>query len=123
MQSFASVATARTAGRTYLTPAFAARRRLRPGPSPRGQGLRTPRACLQPALRSGIGAWANPYLALRRAASAQRRSFPYAEKDSVFGGRAYSQTWRSGERLPNPARLRRTVPSLRGKGSSAIGFG
>jgi len=38
----------RAAGRSYLTPASAARRRLRPGPSPRGQGLRTSRSCLQP---------------------------------------------------------------------------
>jgi hypothetical protein len=37
------------------------------------------------------GAWANLYLAVRRAASAQGLSFPYAGKDFVLLVRAYSQ--------------------------------
>jgi hypothetical protein len=37
------------------------------------------------------GAWANPYLAVRRAASAHSLSFPYAEKDFVHSARVYSQ--------------------------------
>jgi hypothetical protein len=48
-------------------------------------------------MRAGDAAWANPYLVVRRAASAHRRSFPYAEKDFVLRGRVYSQTWRPGD--------------------------
>jgi hypothetical protein len=35
--------------------------------------------------------WANPYLVVRRAASAHDLSFPYAEKDFVHPALAYSQ--------------------------------
>jgi hypothetical protein len=44
-------------------------------------------------LRSGDGAWANLYLVLRRAASAQNLSFPYAGKDFVLLVAVYSQPY------------------------------
>jgi hypothetical protein len=48
-------------------------------------------------MRAGDAAWANPYLVVRRAASAHHRSFPYAEKDFVLLALLYSRTLRSGE--------------------------
>jgi hypothetical protein len=58
---------------------------------PRNAEARTLR--VQPALRPDIAAWANPYLAVRRAASAHSLSFPYAEKDFVLLVAVYSQPY------------------------------
>jgi hypothetical protein len=44
---------------------------------------------------------ANLYLVLRRAASAQDLSFPYAAKDFVFLAPVYSQSFALATGLPN----------------------
>jgi hypothetical protein len=68
--------------------------------------------------RTRDGARANLYLVVRRAASAHHLSFPYAGKDFVFLVAVYSQTLRSGERLPNPGPPAAGHPFPKGAGIS-----